>query len=88
MFWDIMPCSLLKVNRRFGGTYRFHLKGLKISQARNQLEAGSEQRRNVPPNRRLTSNGLHGVIFQKMEIFITTVLACDEIFVIFFINKY
>jgi hypothetical protein len=21
-FWDIMPCSLLRVNRRFGGTYR------------------------------------------------------------------
>jgi hypothetical protein len=27
VFWDITPCSLLKVNRRFGGTYRLHLQG-------------------------------------------------------------
>jgi hypothetical protein len=25
IFWDITSCSLLKVNRRFGGTYRLHL---------------------------------------------------------------
>jgi hypothetical protein len=28
IFWDIMPCNPLKVNRRFGGTYRFHLRAL------------------------------------------------------------
>jgi hypothetical protein len=27
IFWDITPCSTLIVNRRFGGTYRFHLQG-------------------------------------------------------------
>jgi hypothetical protein len=26
VFWDITPCSLLKVNRRFGGTCRLHLQ--------------------------------------------------------------
>jgi hypothetical protein len=26
-FWDIMPCSPLSVNRRFGGAYRLHLQG-------------------------------------------------------------
>jgi hypothetical protein len=26
IFWDITPCSPLKVNRRFGGTYHLHLK--------------------------------------------------------------
>jgi hypothetical protein len=26
-FWDIMPCSSLSVNRRFGGTYRLHFQG-------------------------------------------------------------
>jgi hypothetical protein len=25
IFWDIRPCSPLKVNGRFGGTYRLHL---------------------------------------------------------------
>jgi hypothetical protein len=29
IFWDIAPCSPLKVNRRFGGTYPFHLQGRK-----------------------------------------------------------
>jgi hypothetical protein len=37
VFWDIGPCSPLKVNRRFGGTYRLHLQG-RISQARYQRE--------------------------------------------------
>jgi hypothetical protein len=27
VFWDITPCSPLKANRRFGGTYRLHLHG-------------------------------------------------------------
>jgi hypothetical protein len=31
--WDIKPCSPLKVNWRFGGTYRLHLHGLKINRA-------------------------------------------------------
>jgi hypothetical protein len=25
IFWDITPCIPLKVNRRFGGTYRLHI---------------------------------------------------------------
>jgi hypothetical protein len=38
------PCSPLKINRCFGGTYHFHLQGRKISQVKNQREAGSKQR--------------------------------------------
>jgi cellulose synthase/poly-beta-1,6-N-acetylglucosamine synthase-like glycosyltransferase len=37
-FWDITPCSPLKVNRRFGGTYRLHLQD-QISRARYQRES-------------------------------------------------
>jgi hypothetical protein len=29
-FSDMTPCSLLKVNRRFGGTYRLHLQDQRI----------------------------------------------------------
>jgi hypothetical protein len=43
IFWYITPCSPLKGNRRFGGTYRLHLQGRIISQARNQCEADSKQ---------------------------------------------
>jgi hypothetical protein len=43
IFWDISLCSTLKVNRRFGGTYRFHLQVRRISRAWNQREAGGKQ---------------------------------------------
>jgi hypothetical protein len=43
IFWNITPCSPLKVNRKLGGTCRLHLQGRKTSQARNQREAGSKQ---------------------------------------------
>jgi hypothetical protein len=34
--WDVMLCSLLKVNRRFGGTCHHNIQGQRISQAGNQ----------------------------------------------------
>jgi hypothetical protein len=40
---DISACSLLKVKRRFGGTYRLHFQCRRISQRRHQREAGSKQ---------------------------------------------
>jgi hypothetical protein len=39
IFWDITPCSPLKVNRRFGGRCRLHLHSLRMSQAINQRES-------------------------------------------------
>jgi hypothetical protein len=33
IFWNITPCSPLKVNRRYIGTYRLHLQGRKIIRA-------------------------------------------------------
>jgi hypothetical protein len=38
VFWDITPCSPFKVNRCFGGIYRFHHQGRRINRARNQSE--------------------------------------------------
>jgi hypothetical protein len=39
IFGCIMPCSPLKLNRRFGGSYRLHLRDRWISPARNQHES-------------------------------------------------
>jgi outer membrane biogenesis lipoprotein LolB len=36
IFWDMMPCSLLSCNRRFGGTYRLHLQGRRNHFSKNQ----------------------------------------------------
>jgi hypothetical protein len=43
IFWNIIPCDPLKVNRRFGRTYGLHIQGQRLNQARNQREAGSKQ---------------------------------------------
>jgi hypothetical protein len=42
IFWDIMQCSPLKVNRRFGRICRLHLKGRRICQTRNQKAGGKQ----------------------------------------------
>jgi hypothetical protein len=39
---DIMPCSPLIISLCFGGTNRLYPQGGRISQARNQHEAGSK----------------------------------------------
>jgi hypothetical protein len=39
--WDVPPCIPLKVNRNFEESCCLHLQGRRISQARNQLEAGT-----------------------------------------------
>jgi hypothetical protein len=38
IFWNIMPCSPLEVNRHFGGIYCLQLHSQRISQARSQCE--------------------------------------------------
>jgi hypothetical protein len=43
ILWDTMMCSPLKSNRRFGGICRLQLQGARISQERNNHEAGSKQ---------------------------------------------
>jgi hypothetical protein len=38
IFWDIMPCSPLKVNQRFGGTCHFHFQSRRISQEKKSMK--------------------------------------------------
>jgi hypothetical protein len=38
VFWDIPPCSGVKVYRHFGGTYCLHLHDWRISSSRNQCQ--------------------------------------------------
>jgi hypothetical protein len=40
---ETMPCSLFKVNQYFGGTSGLHLWDQRITQARKQHKAGSNQ---------------------------------------------
>jgi hypothetical protein len=41
-FWDITPCSSLKVIRRFGVTSRLHFQGRSMHQTTNHREADSK----------------------------------------------
>jgi hypothetical protein len=40
IFWNIMPYIQAKVNRRFGGTYRYIFQGRRVSETRRQHGAG------------------------------------------------
>jgi hypothetical protein len=40
IFWDLTSCSPLKVNRRFGGTFRLHLHGQRIRSKKTGVKAG------------------------------------------------
>jgi hypothetical protein len=40
--FDTIPCSPLKINRRFGGACRLHIQSRRMSRERNQREAGSK----------------------------------------------
>jgi hypothetical protein len=72
IFWDMTPCSALSFNRRFGRTYRLHLQGRRNRFGKTSKQAGGKPEdggdmflHNVGWN----SNGLHGVISQKMILF-------------------
>jgi hypothetical protein len=80
IFWDITPCSPLKVSRRFGGKCYLHFQVWKTDQARNNKSFACylltwlvlhpwKRRWLVPPKRRLTFNGLSGAVSQLTEIF-------------------
>jgi hypothetical protein len=43
VYWHVTPCTSLKINRCFGETCRLQIQSLRISQTRNQHEAGSRQ---------------------------------------------
>jgi hypothetical protein len=84
IFWDITPCSQLKVNRRFGGIYHLHLQvSKKLSKKPSWTQVVSRiwflaqliffgtwrWRRHVTLKSRLTLNRLHDVISQKMVLY-------------------
>jgi hypothetical protein len=68
IIWDITLCSQLRVNRRFGRTFRLLLRGRRIRSACYLLHTWlilRPRRRHVPPKRRLTLNDLHGVVIPE-----------------------
>jgi hypothetical protein len=82
IFWDIKPCSPLKGNRRFGGTYRLHLQSQRKSKWSYQLTCYLlwclfppqllwlwRWKWHVSLKRRLTFSGLHDVIPGKILLF-------------------
>jgi hypothetical protein len=39
-FWNVVPCSPVEIDRRFGGTYCLHLKDQRVSQTRSKHQVG------------------------------------------------
>jgi hypothetical protein len=85
VFWDIPPCSPLKVDRRFGGTYRLYHQGRRMNQARNRRGNSSllvtcfhaaflfdlflDPEDGDDMILRLTFNWLHSVVSHKTELY-------------------
>jgi hypothetical protein len=67
---NITPCSPLKIDRRFRGTYGLHVQIRRIRWFLVWLIFWRcRRRRCVPPKRLATLNGLHGVISQNTLLF-------------------
>jgi hypothetical protein len=62
-FWDIMPCSPLKVNLHFVRTCRLHLQGPRVNQSRNQRETDSKHFSALKMDATFSSETL--VVFQR-----------------------
>lgn len=91
MFWDIMPCSLLKINLRFGETFRILRKRRNQHGTRTQHRYASfllsrrfldwfilrawRLRWHGTPKCWLSIRGIPGIIFQKREVFRKQMLA-------------
>jgi hypothetical protein len=76
IFWDITPCSPVKVNRRFGRIYRLHLQGRKKADQGTSVKAGGQKTLKMEPicssETSVDTQRTHGVIFQKIVLFINT----------------
>jgi hypothetical protein len=85
----VTPCSPSEVNGLSGGTYRLHLHGWRVSQTSNQQYDGLLDykstlqprwwKQDIPPKRRLTFNGMHLIISQNIELFVTTAVSALSI---------
>jgi hypothetical protein len=69
LFWNITPCSLLKMNRRFGVTAELNTSCWFLVWL---FRRPWRWRRHSPPKRLLIFDGLHCVISQKAELFSTS----------------
>jgi hypothetical protein len=80
VFWDIMLCNPLKVNRWCGGMCHLSLQGLRISCLLSAswwflaclILQSWRWMWHVPLKHWLTFNRLHSAIFREVELFITT----------------
>jgi hypothetical protein len=77
---DLSRASRREIRRSFGGIYCLHLQCRRLSQATNKKEAESSPA--------LALNWPHGVLFHKIELFVTTAVrtsnpaseSCDSSF--------
>jgi hypothetical protein len=69
VFLDITPCSPLKANPCFVGTFRLNFQGRRIRQARNQHEARSKSWWHASSEISVGFQRTNSVLSQKTEIF-------------------
>jgi hypothetical protein len=70
IFWDITPCIPLKVDWRFGGTSHSSLAWYLLQADSCLVYSTLKMEAMCSSETRLTFNGLHGGISQKIELFV------------------
>jgi hypothetical protein len=96
-FQDIRPCSSVKANQRFGGTYRLHLQGRGERRVGNHHEADSKQSSSsmacysTLKMEAICSSEIsvdfHGVISQKRKLFQSLEILADRRRVLNYVSK-
>jgi hypothetical protein len=70
VFWNITTCSPLKVNRRLRETYLLCMPSVFTLVTCSAYSSPWKWRRCVPSKRQLIFNGLHGVVTQKIVLYL------------------
>jgi hypothetical protein len=95
LFWDIISCTQLKANRRFGGTFCLHLEGWSLKCVSNRQEISAKCGRSwqgyrhlalrpwriqyVVPKSRLTSSRLHCATSHNTVVFLFITLRTSDL---------
>jgi hypothetical protein len=67
IFWNVTPCNLIEVHRRYRRTHCLHLQGLKVNEVNSKQAVGDTECREHP-------TWLYGVISQNIKIFIAVAI--------------
>jgi hypothetical protein len=66
VFWNVVPCNMVRLTQCFGGTCRLHLHGRRLNQARYQKkQAANRTQLKVEASSSSVTSAVCGIMFRK-----------------------